>query len=605
MTKTLFGKILLMALVVIISVSLITGFFTNYFMKKFVIENMRQGMIRQGERVVQEVYRRLDRAERTKGMMANVSRMGKIGEMRENMIEVQQVLGTRIWLMDTQGRIFMDKNATRQLNDRELQQMLNGKIITKYNWNDESNEPILTVAIPFKEYREELGGVSGLFIVTSMKEIYDVQMQLRRIIFSSAWIGAFIAVVLAFLFSRRLTSPILAMKNMINRMRQGDFSGQLKVRGQDELSELAHHFNSLNSELNETISLLHTEQEQTQQIINSMAEGVISVDNNDEIVIINPTAKRLLKMATEGKVNFEDEKNSSKTIVFSDILQNVPFLSEQIALVRNNKSALMREIEFKGFVLLSIVSPICTESEEILGVVIVVQDVTNRWRLIKLQKELIANVSHEFKTPLTSIKGFVELMLDNKIKDEQATKSSLEIIHNETLRLIKMVEEMLTTARIEARKLRKEKVNLEEIVGKVVDNLELKLNEANVNVKIDLAFEEKIAVDAAQIEQVFYNLIDNAIRFSPSGGTIEIDGRKNEKLIEIQIRDQGPGIPEEEQELIFDRFYKIEKARSSNDSGSGLGLAIVKNIIKAHGGKITVTNHPEVGAVFTITFPLE
>lgn len=569
-----------MSLIVILVVSGIAGVLINFFIKQYTLKSRQQEMIRQGERVIENILRKGN--PRSRGVQWFVP-------LKSFIRESEKMLGAKIWTMDKEGLIYLESQPVQQLTAEELSLLFQGETITKYNWSNQADKPVLAVILPLRANNQVLG---GLLIVTPMEEIYVVQSQLQRIILGSAMVAGLVAVLLAFLFSRRLTSPILAMQNLISRMRQGDFSGQVINSSDDELGDLVKHFNSLNHDLDETIELLETEKEQTKRIINSMAEGVISLNSKDEIVIINPMARRLLRSQ-----EIELQK-------LTQLGEKLPQLLDQISLVKSEKKPIMREVLYEeGLMLLSIISPILTINDEYLGIVIILQDISNRWRLIQLQKELVANVSHEFKTPLTSIKGFVELMLDQKITDQQVVYSSLEIIYQETLRLIHMVENLLKISRLEAQRLTKDWLDLADLIAKVVERLSFKIQEREVTVNFELKFLNKVFVDSDRFEQVFYNLIDNGIRFSPKGGHIWVSGHELADKIEIEIRDQGPGIPEPAQELIFDRFYKVDKSRSMSDAGSGLGLFIVKSIIEEHDGRIWVRNHPEGGAIFTIQLP--
>ncbi|MCK4261100.1 MAG: HAMP domain-containing protein [Halanaerobiales bacterium] len=547
-------------------------------------------MMEQGQRVAKSIARFIQRDTQSSDNMMGMMRKGMWSGLIENQIkDLEQVLGATIWLIDRDGKIYEKSNIQRQLYKKDLNILLAGKSIIKYDWNDALNQPIIAVAMPIKLEKEVIG---GLFIITPMAEIRFTEIQIRKIIVGSALIGVLMAIILASVFSRRLTRPILSMQKMINQMKKGDFSGKLEVNTGDELEDLANHFNDLNKELDQTIALLQAEQEQTQRIINSMAEGVISLNSFGEVVVMNPTAQRIFKA-------IHLTENDLKSV-----LKNLPGLQEQIEDVQRKNSLSMQELEYNGQIFHSIVSPISTgEGEPILGVVIVLQDITNRWRLIQLQKDLISNVSHEFKTPLTSIKGFVELMMDDKIQDEKIRYNTLEIIYRETVRLTRMVNDLLSMARIESQRLRKEPINLMELIEDIIESLTFKLTKAKVTVKLDNFTEKQLIMDSDRMEQVFYNLLDNGIRFSPEGSVIEIWAEDKDEMIEINIRDHGPGIPEEEQESVFDRFYKVEKARTANDTGSGLGLAIVKNIIVEHGGRIKVSNHLGGGALFTIELP--
>lgn len=586
MNKTLFGKILIISLVIILVVTAVTAVVMNFFIKQYILESRQQEMIRQGERVARNISHQLGQTERMIGMRETPKEVWvlRIGGMIRGL---EEVLGGRIWLMDANGQVYVEGVPIRQLTVPQLNQLRTGKSVTNLNWHDEKNRPILAVALPIV-YRNEV--IGGLLIITLMQDLQQVQMQIRRLLLMSALIAGIVAVLLAYFFSRHVTRPIHAMQSLIERMRKGDFSGQVEVQHEDELGELARHFNHLNRELNETIRLLSTEKEQTQRIIHSMAEGMISLNAEGEVVLINPAARRVLQ-ATKGE---STDANS--------LLQRLPGLAELARQILQDQTTILREIEHQGQMLQVVGSTIQTE-KGISGVVMILQDVTNRWRLVELQKEVVANVSHEFKTPLTSIKGFVELMLDKKLPNPSATDSALQVIHHETARLIRMVNDLLRMARLEALRLKKETVNLMELVQKVIGSLQLRLQDSQVTVWIDPALDRGILVDPDRMEQVFYNLLDNAIRFTPAETAVEVILEDRPGGVEIQIRDHGPGVPEAEQEIIFDRFYKVSKARSTNESGFGLGLAIVKNIIVEHGGEIQVTNHPEGGAIFIVRLP--
>lgn len=576
-----------MALGVIVIVSGVSAIVLDFFVERYVYESKKEEMTKLSRRVSQNAFKLLFRrelmAERGHGMMAGMS----LNRVTDLIHDLEQILDVQIWLIDSKGQIYVEGNiyGREHLNKKEMERLASGRTLTYNNWKDEQNKRILVVASPM-QYDNEFYG--GFLVITPMEELYLMQTQIRQTLLFPTLLGGLVAVVLVFFFSKKLVKPIKEMQRLIQRMRQGDFSGQIEVQRDDELGQLTQHFNELSSDLDETINLLQNEQEQTQRIINSMAEGVISLNCCREVVVINPAARKILGIRSED------------TDVWTFIC-NLPEIEEQITKVEEEKRSLVREIEGDGQVLLSIASPIIAGEDQALGVVVVLQDITQRWRLIQMQKDLVANVSHEFKTPLTSIRGFVELLLDQKITDVQSLEGSLKIIHSETLRLIRMVNDLLGLARLEHLRLEKQLYVVEELVQEVSDSLSLRQEENGVGVEIDPSLKGvQVYVDKDRMEQVFYNILDNAIRFSPEGSNILVKGAESEDVVELQIRDQGPGIPESEHEMIFDRFYKIEKARSTNKSGTGLGLAIVKNIVEEHGGKIWVENHPDGGAVFMI-----
>lgn len=365
--------------------------------------------------------------------------------------------------------------------------------------------------------------------------------------------------------------------------------------------------NKMNKELNNIIRKTHemdirieTEKlkfkQQLDLIFDSIKDGILVVDEYGIILHANTTIKKWFNLP-ESIV----EKNISN--IFAP-----PLLETFTKLLRSDNPDAETDIEFKNPINFNLHierSAIKRESGGIYGIVFIVRDQTRLMTLEKTRQEFVANVSHELRTPLTLIKGYVETLLDGAKNDPQASTRFLQTIKKHSDRLNFLIDDLLTISTLESGqvKLNFQTHKLREIVNDVITDLKVRAEEKNTIIHNQLDDTIDVFVDSERIKQVFYNLIDNAIKYGKNGGNVWIEYQKNESALKIAVKDDGPGIPPEARDRIFERFYRIDKARSREQGGTGLGLSIVKHIVQAHGGKAWVESQFGKGSTFYFTIP--
>lgn len=349
-------------------------------------------------------------------------------------------------------------------------------------------------------------------------------------------------------------------------------------------------------ELKGNISALEREKGLMLAILNSMVEGVIAVDRDMRVFSVNPPVEKIFgitKEESEGKFLLEVIRNNDIAEVISACLGRGEFLSREMSLVWPVKKIFQVNA-----------TPIF-EKGLVSGCLLVIHDVTEIRKLETVRRDFVANVSHELKTPLTSIKGFIETLLGGALDDKKNNRHFLEIIQNHTERMNSLVNDLLELSQIESKEIKLEinELNLKELCEKVLSGFKVEIKKKEIKVENDLSEGLPVKADKDKIEQVFTNLIDNAIKFNKEKGLIKVYSEESGERIKITIEDSGIGIPPKDIPRIFERFYRVDKARSRELGGTGLGLSIVKHIIELHGGSVGVESTEDLGSKFYFFLP--
>lgn len=367
----------------------------------------------------------------------------------------------------------------------------------------------------------------------------------------------------------------------------------MPVLTHDEIGELAISFNRMRRQLNDHISALNQEKSHLSSILKSMADGVITINKKYEIMVMNPPAKSVLE-----QLGYQ----------FDDKVNKIPAeLQGYFENVLEEEQESVSEISVQGRTYVLLLTPLYTNGV-IRGVVAILRDMTEERQTDKLRKDFLANVSHELRTPISLMQGYSEAIVDDIAASNEEKRELAQIIYDESLRMSRLVNELLDLARMEAGhiQLNLEKVEISDYVNRVAKKFRTVAADQNIHLDLSLNNQtELVFLDPDRMEQVLTNLIDNAIRHSASGDsiTITLDELSNEFI--IYVKDEGSGIPEEDVPFIFERFYKSDKARTRKKEvkGTGLGLSIAKHIVEAHKGRISVQSHENEGTKFTITLP--
>ena len=429
-------------------------------------------------------------------------------------------------------------------------------------------------------------------------------------------ISCLIVIAIALVVSHRIVTPIRQVTGAARAIGRGEFDQEIPVTSSDEVGILAEEFNSMRWNLKSAVEKLTEEEKKMTAIVNSIAEGLILVDSNNRVLHINPAAERLLNISADSIDQDITEiiQNDELIYIFEEdqrqILQHKP--TDQLSSKKEGIN-LISEVTLARYdeklVLRIIASPFLNENGLILGTVYLFDDITREKEIDQMKSDFISLVSHELRTPLTSIIGFVSFILDGKagaINDRQ--RNSLARVQRQSKRLAALINDLLDISRIESGRIQmnQKTISLLEIVTQRLEEIRPQADEKSI--QLDLTASESvpdILGDEARMGQVFTNLIGNAIKFTPNNGEVNVKVEADGNLLHVEVIDTGPGIPPEERQKIFDKFYQLSDISTRQQGGSGLGLSISKSIVEAHGGKLWIDDGNQgKGSNFQFVLPL-
>lgn len=424
------------------------------------------------------------------------------------------------------------------------------------------------------------------FVVLVRMDAQDVTENLSDMtitIFFMVLLALVLTCVLGVLFTSTLTGPIIALTKKAKEMAQGNLDQQIPVNSRDEIGQLTESFNNMASELSATVSTMASEKNKMEVVLHNMTDGVLAYDTNGALIHANSSCYELLN------------QDQIEGIPMTKMLDDLGFNAVDIASMLPDdfkESTLSSGDKFIS----AGITPYLNTSGKVSGVIIVLQDVTKLKKLDNMRKEFVANVSHELRTPLTTVKTYTETLMEGALDDRETAVNFLKTIISETERMTLLVRDLLELSRFDNQQLKLE-LEVLDLVGLLKQCIRQNMLMAEQK-KQQIRFTSPerqffIEGDAGRINQVLTNIITNAIKYSPENADIEIFTDETEKYYRVYIMDNGIGIPKEDIKQIFERFYRVDKARSRAMGGTGLGLAIAREIIEAHNGKITA--HSELG----------
>ncbi|CAM3787940.1 ATP-binding protein [Alicyclobacillus pomorum] len=439
-------------------------------------------------------------------------------------------------------------------------------------------------------------GQPGIQVVTQQMSVLNEPIaRMRNLILFASVLGVLMTTGLAFVVSKNLSRPLVQMNRAAEQMAKGNFNGRIQVVTNDEVGRLGRTFNALANELEQTIAALTVETDQLSSILSSLEDGVVAADLQGMITLANPPALR--RLATLGLGESGVPQASVLPSQLKDIMQTV--IAE--------KRTTVREMSIQGRDIVVTMTPLYqSDGSTIRGVVGVLRDVTEERKLDRLRKDFIANVSHELRTPLSMMQGYAEALQDEFGDNPEQRRELADIIHDETLRMKRLVNDLLDLAQLESGQFQMnfQDLDLTDIVRRVARKFQALAGDREIQLCVEVP-EEPVYVqgDADRMEQVFTNLMDNAIRHTGPNGTVTIALRESGGHVQVRVSDTGSGIPEEDIPYIWERFYKADKARTRGSSGTGLGLAITRQIVLEHRGDIVVNSTVGVGTTFIVSLP--
>lgn len=512
-------------------------------------------------------------------------------------------ISTRITILLPSGQVVGDtrEEPARMENHAarpEVVEALNGQVGTSSRFSRTLQKEMMYLAVPVLSDGVVIGVVRTAMSVDAVEARIGV---LRERVVAGGMIVSLLVALLSLAISRRISRPLEQIKQEAERYAQGDFEHRLRVNGSSEIVTLAQALNEMAVQLNDRITTIDKQRNEQDSVLSSMVEGVIAIDSNQNVLRINPAAARLLDVDVQGVVGLSVQQVVRKAELL-DFITNT--MGSEVAIEED-------------MVLFSGDAEMCIQAHgtmlrggngESIGALVVFNDLTRMRRLETMRRDFVANVSHELKTPITAIKGFVETLLDGALDDRKNSEDFLHIIERQVERLSIIIEDLMSLSRIEQGEEKQhfelEPSNLVTIVDEAINDCTMLATQMGITIEPSNSGTLTVALNGALLEQALTNLIDNAIKYSAEGSTVLVSCKKCSGLAEVRVIDQGCGIEPEHLPRLFERFYRVDKARSRKAGGSGLGLAIVKHIVQIHHGDVDVESVHGQGSQFVIRLPL-
>lgn len=511
--------------------------------------------------------------------------------------EWSEQMDTRLSVANNQGNLLYDSGGDSEdetnihraivhrisslLNEENYKNSLMRKMDVQYHW-----KPILNQA----------GDKEG-YVIVSMRvdALDDIYGQIWVILLASLGFSLILIILIGTKITSRYVKPIESAAAVAIELAKGNYRARTYETPPDEVGMLSTSINILARNLQEMMQAQEVHQNRLTTLIENIESGLLLIDDRGYIVMANRSFK---KMYSTGRII---KKSYYEVITQEDVIKIV----EDVFMTEKNVRRQIKipfDLEEKDIEVSC--APIIGTNDEWKGILVVFHDITEIKHLEQMRKDFVANVSHELKTPITSIKGFSETLLDGALNDQEAAKMFLDIILKESGRMERLVADLLDLSKIEQKglALNLTAVSLNKLLKEVIVTLESRLEAKNIMLQVNVPEELIVQGDEYRLKQVFVNLITNAILYTSKGGQIFIEANESSEVVEVKVSDTGIGIEKAELPRIFERFYRVDKARSRDSGGTGLGLAIVKHIMEAHHGKINVESKLNEGTTFTVSF---
>ncbi len=590
MGKRLFFQIY-PAFLLLIAVTIIpTAWFATGIFREFHIDSIREGVLHRAA-ILQPVL--LEKIN-TPGFLKFCDRTAAAS-------------GARLTVIDAKGKVLYDSSSdyAHMPNHEERPELKNAlderKPAVSMRYSSTLMKDMLYVAEPLID---DAGNAVGAFRLSLPLAAVDTSIgALKLKLFGFALVLALAAMGIGLLISRRLSRPLEEVRRSVVRMADGDLDRHLSETGSiEEINALAASVNSLAVQLKLRITDITSRKNELSTILASMSEGVIAVDPDLRMIIVNRSALEILNLkmdSIEGRTLYEVLRNHKMQTFVENLLAGHAPAEDEIEWDAEEK----RRLVLRGSIMTD------PDSDLPSGAVVVIRDVTRMRKLEEMRRDFVANVSHEIKTPVTAIKTAVETLSAEEDSFPPPLRKFLEIIGRHADRLSALVSDVLSLSALESNpseqgmlfNFRKE--NLADILKTAIELCASRAENAGVKLLLDCPEDLTVNADSSLLEQAVVNLVDNAVKYSPSGETVRITGAETAARILIAVEDLGCGIPEREHKRIFERFYRVDKARSRKLGGTGLGLSIVKHIAFAHNGNVRLESAPGTGSTFIIELP--
>lgn len=580
-------KIIALYLVMLVTTLMFTGYFLQRSLENYFSSWLERKLIKEMQLILTIVNSLLEDKD--------------YARLNKSIITYGEELETRITIIDLKGKVLADSRKDpltmeSHLYRPEVQEVLKGKLGKEIRYSSTLDMNMKYVALPIKKEDGKLIGIiRASLTLNKLQELYN---GIWTVLLKSSFFAILVAVLLSLKLTNHITDPIREITSAAQRIANGYLDHKLVIRTKDEIGQLALMFNYMVDRVKDKMQEISGEKNKIEAIITSIGDAVIAVNKERRILLFNLAAERIFGIKEDMVLN--------KSLI--QITKNYK-LDELVELSLEKNEIITEELEMlvpEQRVFRIQIAPIEGIKESIVGVVAVLRDITEIRRLEEMRKEFVGNVSHELKTPLTSIKGYVETLLDSS-PDEKISRSFFSIIREEANRLQRLIEDLLSLSRLESKSnySSKEQVDMMKVINDTLSLLREKARKKSISLESDLPVSlPLIEANKDQMSRLMINLVDNAIKYTPRCGKVKVRSyNEGEKLI-LEVEDNGMGIPEKDLPRIFERFYRVDKARNRKLGGTGLGLSIIKHIIEEHQGQISVESKVGEGSKFIVELPL-
>jgi len=595
--RSLFSRLLASYVILVVATLLLLGGALGIFFTQYEIGRRTAELTARGRRIA--------------ALVLEEDLFAAAGERRRPfgtvLSAMDEMMNARILLIDRTGLIRMstmpqNPARARLLEPDEAERLNAGGVVVRHG-DLPPFGPGVSVAVPIIDDEGGTPTVAGaVFLFSPLRGFWTNLQEARTMTIYAGLLAIGLATAMGYTFSLHLSRPIKQMTASVQAMRAGDFRVRVDETPPGEIGELAQGFNSLAAQLGETIEALQRERRKVEAILHGMGEGVIAVDGDGRIIVVNPAFERMLGVEAAALLQRRAARVPVPEALRSHLAQPDALPEEPLQFT----------VEAGGSTFLLTVAPLRQEPGVSLGAVGVLRDITEQEKLERMRRDFLANVSHDLRTPLTTMRGFLQAIAEGVVTDPAATRQSAEAMLRETMRLIRLVNTLVELSRLQsgAVRLQRRPVRLQPLIEDLLAPFLVAAEEKGIRLHADVPGHlPPVPVDPNRFEQVLCNLLENAIKFVEPGDTVSLRARLDAegKGIVIEVADDGPGIAPEELPHIWERFYKGDKSRAQHEnSGAGLGLVIVKDVVEAHGGRVWARSDGDGrGAVFGTWFPLD
>ncbi len=566
---------------------LLSGVYLLNVLGSYFMDNLREKLLVEARLVREMVSQELD-AQRPSSKMAELA------------VRLGNVMSTRVTIIDAAGVVLGDSQEEpalmeNYLNRPEIQQAISDEVGTIEKKSMILGNEITYLALPVKK-DGEIRGFVRLSLPTT--EIKMTLSKLWFLLITGLLLAIAFAALLGLTLAQRLTKPIQEMTVSAQKIAAGDFSLRTYTTSQDEIGVLGQALNQMAQQLKETIDAVSTEKSKLESVLANMVSGVIFLGQDGRVDLVNPAAGQILgikPIISGGRKHVGIIRNYQLSQLIATALERGKVVKEEILILVPHE----RNVQVN-------ITPITGREDFNLGAVVVLHDITDFRKLERVRKDFVANVSHELKTPVTSLKGYAETLLDGALEDPRVASEFVKIMLTESERLSILINDLLELSKIEstASPMTWQEINIDVLISFLKNKFKPQVEERQIELEFTRPENPLIAMgDNGMIDQVLINLIDNAVKYSPVGGKVTMAVSEQAERILFEVIDTGLGIPEQELKRIFERFYRVDKGRSRKLGGTGLGLAIVKHILEIHGSQIKVESTLGRGSRFYFTLP--